>query len=327
MTKLEKLSPGSWHYLMMGEVFPDLLRPSDALIDLTAQGEKIVLLSPDLVNSGGLSKFAEKHPDRVINTGLAEQNTISMAAGLATTGMVPWVSGMSSFLALLCNEQIRMDVAYSQQPVRIIGHHTGLSFGFYGSSHHATEDIGVLRSIANMTIISPADGNQQYAAMMASKDYDGPIYYRTGRGRDPEVYAEGAAFEIGKAIEHMRGTDVTVIACGMPLYPSIEAAKKLNAEGHSVGVIDMHTIKPLDVEAVLEAASRSKVILTVEEHNILGGLGAAVAEVLAENGSPARLVRHGIKDEYSLIGPPTHLYRHYKLDEEGIESVIRDQLM
>ena len=326
MTKLEKLSPGSWHYLMMGEVFPDLLRPSDALIELVAEGQEIVLLSPDLVNSGGFSKFAEKHPDRVLNTGLAEQNTISMAAGLATTGMVPWVSGMSSFLALLCNEQIRMDVAYAQQPVRIIGHHTGLSFGFYGSSHHATEDIGVLRSIANMTIISPGDANQQHLAMKASKDYDGPIYYRTGRGRDPEVYAEDAPFEIGKAIEHLRGNDITVIACGMPLHPSIQAAQKLNAEGHSIGVIDMHTIKPLDVDAVLEAASRSRIILTIEEHNILGGLGAAVAEVLAEHGSPARLVRHGIKDEFSLIGPPTHLYRHYKLDEAGIESVIREQL-
>lgn len=326
MTKLEKLSPGSWHYLMMGEVFPDLLRPSDALIDLCAEGQEIVLLSPDLVNSGGLSKFAEAHPDRVINTGLSEQNTISMAAGLATTGMVPWVSGMSAFLALLCNEQIRMDVAYARQPVRIIGHHTGLSFGFYGSSHHATEDIGVLRSIANMTIISPADGNQQYAAMMASRDYDGPIYYRTGRGRDPEVYPEGAPFEIGRAIEHLYGVDVTVIACGMPLHPSIQAATKLNAEGYSVGVIDMHTIKPLDVDAVLDAAARSGVIVTVEEHNILGGLGAAVAEVLAEHGSPTRLVRHGIKDEFSLIGPPTHLYGHYKLDAPGIEHVIREQL-
>ena len=326
MTKLEKLSPGSWHYLMMDEVFPDLLRPSDALIDLAKAGEEIVLLSPDLVNSGGLSKFAEAFPDRVINTGLSEQNTISMAAGLATTGMVPWVSGMSAFLALLCNEQIRMDVAYAQQPVRIIGHHTGLSFGFYGSSHHATEDIGVLRSIANMTIISPADANQQYAAMMASRGYDGPIYYRTGRGRDPEVYPQGAPFEIGKAITHLRGDDITIIACGMPLHPAIQAAKKLNAEGHSIGVIDMHTIKPLDKAAVLEVASRSRVILTIEEHNILGGLGSAVAEVLAENPNSARLIRHGINDEYSLIGAPTHLYRHYKLDDAGIEGVLRRTL-
>lgn len=249
-----------------------------------------------------------------------------MAAGLATTGMVPWVSGMSAFLALLCNEQIRMDVAYAQQPVRIIGHHTGLSFGFYGSSHHATEDIGVLRSIANMTIISPADANQQYAAMMASRGYDGPIYYRTGRGRDPEVYPQGAPFEIGKAITHLRGDDITIIACGMPLHPAIQAAKKLNAEGHSIGVIDMHTIKPLDKAAVLEAASRSRVILTIEEHNILGGLGSAVAEVLAENPNSARLIRHGINDEYSLIGAPTHLYRHYKLDDAGIEDVLRRTL-
>lgn len=133
-------------------------------------------------------------------------------------------------------------------------------------------------------------------------------------------------FEIGKAIEHFQGSDITVIACGMPVHPALQVAKKLNAEGHSIGLIDMATIKPLDADAVLAAASRSRIILTIEEHNILGGLGAAVAEVLAENGSPARLVRHGIKDEYSLIGPPTHLYGHYKLDEPGIEEVIRAQL-
>ncbi|AUH34212.1 transketolase family protein [Paracoccus tegillarcae] len=327
MTKLEKLSEGSWHYRMMGDIFPDLLRPSDALIDLYEGGTPVVALTPDLIYSGGLAKFYEKHPDRVINTGLSEQNTVSMAAGLATTGATPWVSGMSAFLALLCNEQIRMDVAYSQQNVRFLGHHTGLAFGFYGSSHHATEDIGALRSIANMTIISPSDDNQQYAAMMASKDYDGPIYYRTGRGRNPEVYEEGSfTFEIGKAHEHMKGDEVTIIACGMPVHPSLQVAKKLNAEGHSVGLLDMATIKPLDVDAVLEAASRSKVILTIEEHNVLGGLGSAVAEVMAENPGNARLIRHGIKDEYSLIGPPTHLYGHYKLDEAGIESVVRDAM-
>lgn len=326
MTRLEKLSPGSWHYLMMGEIFPDLLAPSDALIELYEDGVPVVLMSPDLVNSGGFSKFEDKYPDRVINFGLAEQNTISAAAGMATTGLVPWVSGMSSFLALLCNEQIRMDVAYCKQPIRIIGHHTGLSFGFYGSSHHATEDIGVLRSIADITIISPCDANQQHAAMLASKDYPQAIYYRTGRGRDPEVYAPGVKFEIGKAIEHFKGNDITIIACGMPVHPALQVAKKLNAEGHSIGMIDMATIKPLDVDAVLEAAGRSRIILTIEEHNILGGLGSAVAEVMAENSTPARLVRHGIKDEYSLIGPPTHLYGHYKLDEPGIEEVIRTQL-
>lgn len=326
MTKLEKLSPGSWHYRMMGEIFPDLLRPSDALIDLYEGGSPVVVLTPDLTYSGGMEKFFKKHPERFINTGLSEQNTVSMAAGLATTGAVPWVSGMSAFLALLCNEQIRMDVAYCQQPVRFFGHHTGLSFGFYGSSHHATEDIGVLRPLANMTIISPSDDKQMYAAMMASKDYDGPIYYRAGRGRDPDIYEDGVEFTIGKAHEHMKGTDVTIIACGMPVHPALQVARKLNAQGHSIGLLDMATIKPLDVDAVREAAGRSKIILTIEEHNILGGLGSAVAEVLAENPGKARLVRHGIKDEYSLIGPPKHLYRHYKLDEAGIEEVVRNLL-
>ncbi|MFV0291749.1 MAG: transketolase family protein [Paracoccus sp. (in: a-proteobacteria)] len=326
MTKLEKLSPGSWHYQMMGDIFPDLLRPSDALIDLYEGGTPVVALSPDLVFSGGLANFFKKYPERFINTGLSEQNTVSMAAGLATTGTIPWVSGMSAFLALLCNEQIRMDVAYCQQPVRFFGHHTGLTLGFYGSSHHATEDIGVLRSHANMTIISPSDGNQLYAAMMASKDYDGPIYYRTGRGRDPEIYDQDVKFTIGKAHEHFKGDEVTIIACGLPVHPALQAARKLNAEGRSVGLLDMATIKPLDVDAILEAAERSRVILTIEEHNILGGLGSAVAEVLAENGSKARLVRHGIRDEYALIGPPTHLYRHYKLDEGGIEEIVRNIL-
>ncbi len=326
MTKLEKLSPGSWHYQMMGEIFPDLLRPSDAMIDLYESGSPVVALSPDLIYSGGLAKFYEKYPERFINTGLSEQNTVSMAAGLATTGLSPWVSGMSAFLALLCNEQIRMDVAYSQQPVRFLGHHTGLAFGFYGSSHHATEDIGVLRPLANMTIISPSDDAQQYAAMMASRDYDGPIYYRTGRGRDPKIYEHGVEFTIGKAHEHMKGEEITIIACGMPVHPALQVARKLNDEGHSIGLLDMATIKPLDTGAILEAAERSRIILTIEEHNILGGLGSAVAEVLAENNSNARLMRHGIRDEYSLIGPPTHLYRHYKLDEGGIEEVVRDAL-
>lgn len=219
-----------------------------------------------------------------------------------------------------------MDVAYCAQPVRLIGHHTGISLGFYGTSHPATEDIATMRAIADLTVISPADGPQLEAANKASATWPEPIYFRIGRGREPDVYEHGTPFTIGKAIEHIEGHELTIIACGLPVHPSLEAARKLNAEGRSVGVIDMATVKPLDREAVLRAAGRSKILMTAEEHNVLGGLGSAVAEVLADEGCGVKLVRHGIQDEYSLIAPPTHLYAHYKLDAAGIEEVARSAL-
>lgn len=177
--------------------------------------------------------------------------------------------------------------------VRLIGHHTGISMGFYGTSHHATEDIGTMRSIADLTVVSTADGPQLEAAIRASADYDQPIYFRTGRGREPDLYDPAQPFVFGKAIEHARGEEVTIIACGLPVHPSVQVAK-LAAEGRSVGVIDMATVKPTSTATRSLRAARSKIILTIEEHNILGGLGSAVAEVLAEAGSPgaAGAARH-----------------------------------
>ena len=213
-------------------------------------------------------------------------------------------------------------------PVRLIGHHTGISLGFYGTSHHATEDIAIMRSIADLTVVSPADGPQLAAALAATVKHPQPIYFRIARGQDPVVYADDAPFEFGKAVVHDVGADAHHHRMRHDGASGAEAAMQaLRGQGHSVGLIDMHTIKPLDREAVLEAARRSRIILTVEEHNMLGGLGGAVAEVMAEAGTGARLVRHGIKDEYSLIAPPTHLYRHYRLDAAGIESVARELLV
>jgi transketolase len=183
-----------------------------------------------------------------------------------------------------------------------------------------------MRAIAGLTIVSPADGPQLRAAIRASVDWPEPIYFRTSRGRDPQVYPDDVIFQFGRGIEHSTGTDVTIIACGTQVHPALAAAEALRADGISVGVIDMPTIKPLDDALVRAAAARSDVVLTVEEHNIIGGLGAAVAEIMAESPSRARLVRHGIHDEYSLIAPPTHLYAHYRLDAPGIESVVREAL-
>lgn len=314
-------SPNSWQYRGLNSVNPGLDHLSNGLLALVEQGHNVVAGSADLQYSNGLNRFAAVHPDRYISFGISEQNMVSVAAGIATTGVTPFIATFSSFLGLLACEQIRMDVAYSAQPVRLVGHHTGISLGFYGTSHHATEDIGTMRSLADITIVSPSDGAQLEAAIAASADWDQPIYFRIGRGRDPVVYDGGTTFAFGKAHIHSLGEELTIIACGITVHAALEAAAAMNAAGRSVGVIDMASIKPLDRDAVLAAAEASRCLMTVEEHNVLGGLGSAVAEVIADEGKGVRLKRHGIYDEYALIAPPTHLYAHYKLDGAGIREV------
>lgn len=318
----QDLHEDSWHLLMLLDQAPGFAAISEALIELTDEGHPIVVATADLKYSNGLVRYQEKHPDRFLQFGISEQNMVSASAGLATTGLLPYTATFASFLALLCCEQIRTDVAYCNQPVRLIGHHAGISLGFYGTSHHATEDLAIMRSIANMTVVAPSDPAQFGAAIRATVTHPGPIYFRASRGRDPIVYPDGVEFELGRGIWHGQGTDLTLIATGSSVHPTLEAAEQLREAGLSVGVLDMHTIKPLDRGAVLEAA-RSGRIMTVEEHNVLGGLGGAVAEVLAEAGAPAKLHRHGIQDEYSLVGPPTHLYKHYELDADGIARVAQ----
>jgi transketolase len=319
-------SSDSWQYRALNAVTPGLAWLSDALIDLTRAGHPVVAGSADLQHSNGLARYAEAYPDRYIQFGISEQNMVSVAAGLATTGHMPFVATFASFLGLLCCEQIRMDVAYTRLPVRLIGHHTGISLGFYGTSHHATEDISTMRAIAGLTVVSPADGPQLAAAIRASVDWPEPIYFRIGRGRDPQVYAPDVPFTFGKAIVHATGTDATLLACGITVKAALDAAAALREQGYSIGVIDMPTIKPLDRDAILAASRQAPLLMTVEEHNIMGGLGSAVAEVLAEASTGARLVRHGIYDEYSLIAPPTTLYAHYKLDADGIREMVLNQL-
>lgn len=320
------LSEKSWQYRALNAQTPSLNALSDALIELAEAGEPVVAGSADLQYSNGLVKFARAYPDRFVQFGISEQNMVSAAAGMAASGMKPYVATFASFLALLCCEQIRMDVAYCGLPVRLIGHHAGISLGFYGTSHHATEDLAIMRSIADLMVIAPSDGNQLKAAIRATKDDPRPIYFRIQRGRDPEVHAADTVFHPGKAIVHATGSDITLVATGSTVHPSLQAIQALRAEGVSAGLVEMPTVKPLDRDAVLEAAASTRLILTVEEHNILGGLGGAVAEVVAEEGTPVRVRRHGIRDEYSLIAPPTHLYAHYRLDGEGIEAVAREAL-
>lgn len=304
------------------------LTTGETLARLGDEFPEIVALCADLGYPTRLADFGNKYPERFFDFGIAEKNMVSAAAGLATTGKIPFVSTYASFLGLLCCEQIRTDVAYPNLNVRLIGTHTGIAMGFYGSSHHATEDIAITRSMANMTVISPADGVALSQLIEESvRSYNGPIYFRVSRGREEPIYDQSSQeCRIGKANVLRDGKDITIIACGIEVKQALDAAEALKEEGIDARVIDMHTIKPLDKNAVLKAAEETGVVLTVEEHNIIGGLGGAVAETLMEAGVPCKFKRHGIMDVYSQIGKPFRLYHYYKLDGVGIASVVREFL-
>lgn len=297
------------------------------LVELAKQNKNVVALTADLAKSTKIGVFFENIPDRAFNFGVAEQNMMGVAAGLAVSGKIPYVSTFGVFASLRCAEQVRTDIAYPNLSVRIIGTHSGIAFGQAGTTHHATEDIGVMRSFANMTVIVPADGIETAKVVRASIDWKGPIYIRIGRGFEQPAYPDmNYDYQIGKANLMREGNDITVIACGVCVRFACLAADELKEEGISVRVINMHTIKPIDKEAILSAASSTKNIITVEEHNIIGGLGSAVAEVLAEAGSGVKLRRIGIPDIYSAIGYPDDLYKKYGIDIDGIIKAIKEEL-
>ena len=296
------------------------------LADLADSDPRIVVMTADLASANRTVEFRERHPERFFDFGIAEKNMITAAAGLAASGQVCYAATFASFAAILGAEQIKTDCAYPGVAVRVIGHHSGISMGFYGSSHHATEDLGMMRPIANLTVVAAADANQLRAIIRASVDHPGAMYIRLGRGRDPEVYPTiPADFRFGRAATLRDGTDVTIVAIGSEVRPALDAAELLVSDGISARVVDMHTLKPLDVDVIRAAAADSRAILTVEEHNVIGGLGSAVAEVLVDVPRiPFR--RHGIPDEFAIIGPPAALYAHYRLDAAGIATVARDLL-
>jgi transketolase len=301
------------------------LTTGSVLIDLVEQGHDIVVCTADLGRPTQVIGFGRKHPDRYFNFGIAERNMIGAAAGLATTGHLPVISNYSFFLALMGIENIRNDICYPGLNVRMIGTHSGIAMGFYGTSHHCNEDIGALRAIAGLTLMAPCDGNAIRAAFTQTIGHEGPIYFRAGRGREKPVYDAPPNFSIGGSNVLREGRDATVLAIGNLVAASLEAAELLKADGLDIGVVDMYSIAPIDREAIRRAA-RHAIVFTAEEHNLSSGFGSAVAEVIAEEGLAARLRRIGMPDAYSLLGPPTHLYRHYGLDAEGIAATLRKAL-
>jgi transketolase len=222
-------------------------------------------------------------------------------------------------------EQVRTDICYQNLDVKIIATHGGVSFGQAGTTHHATEDIAIMRSFANMTVIVPADGNETANAVRAAAEHPGPVYIRIGRGFEPTFYKDdNYDFEIGKSIQTHEGTDVTIICCGIAVLQATEAAKILKeSDGLSVRVINMHTIKPIDKEVILKAIEDTRRIITIEEHNVIGGLGSTVADTIAASGKGCAFNKIGLNDEYSEVGYPEDLYTHYGLDANGITDSVR----
>ncbi len=295
----------------------------NALASLGREHENLVVLDADLAAATKTGVFKKEFPERHIDCGIAEANMIGIAAGLASTGKVPFCSSFAMFAAGRTFEQIRNSVGYPHLNVKIGATHAGISVGEDGATHQCNEDIALMRTIPGMTIINPSDDVEARAAVKAAYEMEGPVYLRFGRLAVPVINdREDYKFEIGKGVVLKEGTDLTIIATGLEVAESLAAAEKLEADGISVEVINMHTIKPLDVDLVVRSAAKTGKVVTVEEHSIIGGLGSAVAEVLAEK-QPAKLLRIGVEDRFGESGPALKLLEKYELDAAGIYKKVK----
>ena len=295
----------------------------NALASLGREHENLVVLDADLAAATKTGIFKKEFPERHIDCGIAEANMIGIAAGLASTGKVPFCSSFAMFAAGRTFEQIRNAVGYPHLNVKIGATHAGISVGEDGATHQCNEDIALMRTIPGMTIINPSDDIEAKAAVKAAYEMEGPVYLRFGRLAVPVINdRDDYKFEIGKGVVLKEGTDLTLIATGLEVAESLAAAEKLEAEGISVEVINMHTIKPLDVDLVVRSAAKTGKVVTVEEHSIIGGLGSAVAEVIAEK-QPAKLLRIGVEDRFGESGPALKLLEKYELDAAGIYKKVK----
>lgn len=297
-----------------------------AVLTLGGIDPEVVILSADTQDLLGIREFIELYPDRFVECGIAEQNKVGIAAGLATVGLKPFVCGYAPFVTARALEQVRNDIAYAHQNVVIGAAASGISLGVSGGTHHAVEDIATMRSFGGMTVIVPADVHEAYKAALAAHDIDGPVYIRLGgRTPEPDVTDPNAEFTLGKATELRSGNDVAIIACGSMVEQSVKAADALKAEGINARVINMSSIKPLDTDAILKAAEETKGIVTAEEHHTTGGLGGAVAEFLAEN-RPTKMRIVGLGDTFAVIGPTVPLRARYGLCAENIAAKAKELL-
>jgi transketolase len=295
---------------------------SSTLQELAAINRDIVVVTSDSRGSGKLVPFGQKFPKQLVEIGIAEQNLVGVAAGLASAGKKAFAVSPACFLTARALEQIKNDVAYSDNPVKLVGISAGVSYGALGSTHHSLHDFAVLRAINNITIVAPADNYETEEAIKLAVAFNKPIYLRFGKKNMPGLNAENdAPFEFGKGRIIREGNDVAFIATGETVYPTLQAAKKLEEENNiKATVISMHTIKPLDYELLASAANKCKAIITVEEHSVYGGLGEACASFLLQSGiaKPFKIV--GIPDEYTVTGSQNEIFNHYGISENGLAS-------
>ncbi len=296
-----------------------------ALAELAAEDPRVVVMDADLAGSTKTSDFQKVCPERFVEVGIAEQNMIGIAAGLAASGKVVFASTFGVFATGRCWEQIRLACAYPKLNVKVCATHCGITVGEDGASHQALEDMAIMRTLPNMTVLCPADAYEAFAATKALAEFDGPAYMRMGRADFPVVTEEGEPFVIGKAKLMREGNDVTLIGCGQMTALCLQAAEMLEAEGVSAEVLNISTIKPLDSEAIVASVSKTGCCVTAEEHSIVGGLGSAVCEVLAES-RPAPVERVGTMDTFGESGKPDELMARYGLTAEHIADSARKSI-
>ena len=293
----------------------------EELAKLGEENENIVVLDADLSTATKTEIFAKKFPDRFINVGIAEQNLMGISAGLSTFGKIPYASTFAVFAAGRAYEQIRNSIAYPNLNVKICATHAGITVGEDGATHQMLEDLSLMRSLPNMTVISTSDDTQTRWAVREISKINGPVYLRLSRMATPVIYEKSDNFEIGKGIQIGDGMDASIITTGVTVYEALKAQEILKENGVNVRVIDMHTIKPIDKDLIIKCAKETKRIITVEDHNIIGGLGSAVCEVLAEE-YPTKVERMGIPDCFGRSGKADELMRYYKIDSTAIINKI-----
>ena len=296
-----------------------------ALVELGLENEKVVVLDADLSKSTKTNDFKNQFKDRFFNAGIAEQNLMGMAAGFANVGNIPFASTFAVFATGRAFEIIRNSICYPKMNVKIAATHAGITVGEDGGSHQSIEDIALMTSLPNMTVIVPADHREAMQATKAAAKFDGPVYLRFGRCNTEDIFDENYKFEIGKGVELRKGNDITVIATGMMVQKAIEASRILEAEGVGVRVINISTIKPIDREIIIKAARETKAIITAEEHSIIGGLGAMVAQVVCDE-IPTKVKMIGINDVFGQSGTPDELMEKYNLTTEAIITKVKELL-
>ncbi len=293
-----------------------------ALVELGQKNEDIVVLDADLAKSTMTIEFGKRFPQRFFDMGVAEQNLLGTAAGLAAGGKIPFASSFAVFATGRAYDQIRNSIAYPRLNVKIAATHAGITVGEDGASHQMLEDIALMRALPNMTVLVPADAVETRKAVFSAVEYEGPVYIRLGRPALPIIYDDSYCFRLGKASVLKEGDDVTIVSCGVMVSYTLEAAKKLQEEGISAHVINMSTIKPFDASSLIESVRKTGAVVTAEEHSIIGGLGSAVSEVISEQ-CPVPLFRIGVNDQFGESGPPQQLMDKYGLNIERIVEAAK----